>query len=67
MNIDLYFVYPISEACKGKLQKFMDHLVAQGLTANRPPSIWFPGINEETSDKISMLRRDYDLRDYGHA
>ena len=62
MDIILGFDDSISEAYKQKLQTFVNDLIAQGITANRPPCIWFSGIIAETSDKISLLRRDYKNR-----
>ena len=56
MNISLSFVDSISDAFKEKLQTFADDVLAQGRTANRPPSICFPGMNIETFKKIIMLR-----------
>ena len=62
MNVILRFDDPISDACKEKLQTFMDDVLAQGLTANRPPQIEFSGVNGETSFKLDKLRHDYDAR-----
>ena len=60
MDISLSFADSISDAFKEKLQPFVDDVLAQGLTANRPPIIRFPGMNTETFEQIIMLRRDYD-------
>ena len=62
MDIDLFFAGSISDAYKEKLQTFMDDLIAQGLTENRPPRIRFPGMNLVTFKQMTMLRRDYDAR-----
>ena len=62
MNIELIFAAPISEAYREKLQTFLDSVIAQGITENRPPIIWFPGRNEGTFDGIRKLRSDYDNR-----
>ena len=60
MNIVLEFVngYPISEAYREKLQTFSNNILDQGITENLPPSIRFPGMNDDTFDKIYKLRRD---------
>ena len=60
MDISLSFVYSTSEAYKEKLQKFMNDLVAEGRTANRPPDISFPGINDVSYREIQNLMNDYD-------
>ena len=63
MNICLYFVDSISEAYQQKLQTIQDGYVAQGLTENRAPYFKFPGMNQETANKISELRREYNHRE----
>ena len=60
MKISLSFVDPISEAYREKLQTFSDTILAQGITENRSPYIWFPGVNEETLEEIEKLHHDYD-------
>ena len=60
MNIALEFVDSISEASQEKLQTFLDNILAQGLTENRPPIIRFPGMREETYNDIRMLQLHYD-------
>ena len=60
MDIHLYFAYSISDAYKEKLKTFVDDILAQGLTENRPPRILISGMNSATFDKIIMLHRDYD-------
>ena len=62
MAIDLRFVYTISKAYRKKLQKFADSILAEGITENRSPHIWFPGMNWRTSDGIRELLRAYDNR-----
>ena len=59
MSILIAFADPISEAYREKLQKFADSILAQGITENRPPTIGFPGMNQETFDKIGELQCDY--------
>ena len=60
MEISLSFVLEISEAYREKLQTLSDSILAQGITENRPPGIWFPGMNEETDDAIEELQLAYD-------
>ena len=62
MKIELMFADSISEAYREKLQTFSDNILAQGLTANRPPIIWFPENDEETYIDILKLCDDYDAR-----
>ena len=64
MIIDFTFADPISEAYREKLQTFLNSVLAQGITENRPPSIRFPGMNEETFDEIDELQHVYNDR-YG--
>ena len=59
MEINLSFVNSSSEAYKEKLQTFMDNILDQGITENRPPRIAFAGMNRATTVKISKLRRAY--------
>ena len=59
MKIDFIFAYSISEANREKLQTFLNNILAQDITENRPPTIWFPGRNEETFFGIRKLQRDY--------
>ena len=59
MTIILRFNDSISEACKEKLQTFSDKILAQGLTANRPPRIRFPGMNEISYIDLQKLLYDY--------
>ena len=61
MAIHLLFTHLVSDAYKLKLQTFLDDVAAQGLTANRPPQIFFQGMNGETFFILERLRRDYDL------
>ena len=56
MEIDLTFADPISEAYREKLQTFSDNVLAQGITENPPPNLWFSGMNRETFSKIYELR-----------
>ena len=62
MEISLTFADKISEAYREKLQTFSDHILAEGITENRPPSLRFTGMNQETFDEIYKLQRDYDRR-----
>ena len=62
MKIYLYFADSISEAYREKLQTFSDNILAQGITDNRPPSIGFPGRNEEKYEEILKLQYAYDRR-----
>ena len=55
MDIVLGFADPISEAYREKLQKFLDSILAQGLTENRPPRIRFNGEIWKTIDGIHKL------------
>ena len=57
MDILLSFVTPISEAYQLRLRTIMDHVLAQGLTENRPPAMNFPGMND--ASQIYALRRAY--------
>ena len=57
MDIKLAFGYQISEVYREKLRTFSDNILAQGFTENRPPSIFFPGMNREIFDGIEKLRR----------
>ena len=59
MNITLTFTNAISDAYKDKLRTFMEDVLAQGFTANRPPSIDFPGRNQTTFDKLERLDRQF--------
>ena len=59
MDINFQFVDSVSEAYKEKLQTFVAGVLAQGLTANRPPRIRFPGMSEAMLVEILMLRRHY--------
>ena len=59
MNIILHFADSISDAYKQKLQNFVDDVIAQGLTANLPPNLYFPGMNVMRSFKINVLRIKY--------
>ena len=59
MEIYLTFADSISEAYREKLQTFADSILAEGITENRPPSIHFPGMNEETMKGIECLQRAY--------
>ena len=62
MDIILRFADTVSDAYRENLQTFSDAILAQGLTENRPPSIWFTGMNRETFDKINYLQHAYDKR-----
>ena len=57
MDIYLSFADPISEAYQQKLQTFVDGVLAQGITENRPPIIWFTGLNN--AQEIYKLRRAF--------
>ena len=59
----LKFADPISEAYREKLQSFIDNILAQGITENRPPYIHFPGMNLQTFDEIYKLGHAFDDRD----
>ena len=62
MDIHLYFNDSISDAYKKKLQTLMEIVIAQGLTANRPPLLRFPGMNTKTFYKLYRLCGDFDAR-----
>ena len=62
MDITLTFADPISEVYREKLETFLDNILAQGLTENRPPIIRFTGGNRETFSKIITLQCAYDYR-----
>ena len=59
MDISFVFVPFISEVYKQRLQTFVDGLIAQGFSTNRPPRIRFPGMYEETFFEIWELRDVY--------
>ena len=59
MEIILKFADSISEAYRKKLETFLDNILAQGLTENQPPSIYFFGMNLETSIGIRKLQLAY--------
>ena len=62
MEIFLRFANAISEAYREKLRTFMNNVLDQGITENRPPSIRFTGINSGILAEITKLQRDYDRR-----
>ena len=64
MRISLSFADPISEAYRERLQKFLNTILAKGITENRPPDISFPGRNHGTFNEIYKLRCAYERR-YG--
>ena len=59
MNIILRFGDSISDAYKQRLQTFVNDVLAQGITENRPPLIRFPGMNEGSYMDIQNLWDDY--------
>ena len=59
MKIYLAFADPISEAYRKKLQTFLDAILAEGLTKNRPPIICFTGMNRGTYDEIMDIHYAY--------
>lgn len=61
MNIVVSFAGPISEAYRERLEKFMDKIIAQGVTENRPPIVYFPEVNRDKFEKIRELREDYSI------
>ena len=64
MKISLGFADPVSETYRKKLETFWDNILVEGITENRPPIFWFPGMNMETAFKIGTLWQAYDDR-YG--
>ena len=64
MAKELRFADPISEVYRQKLQTFLENILAQRITENRPPTIYFTGINLGIVAGITKLQRDYD-RCYG--
>ena len=61
MKIDLKFARSISKAYREKLEKFLDKILEQGITENRPPSLDFNGWYYNSH--IANLQREYDDRD----
>ena len=59
MDITLLFADSISEAYVKRLQTFVDNIIAWGVTENRPPLIWFPGMTQEKYEEIQGLRRAF--------
>ena len=62
MKIYLTFTETIPEGYRQRLRTYMDQILAQGLTKNRPPCFYFEGINSETCNKIIELSRVYDVQ-----
>ena len=59
--MDIYLNFSNStEAFTQRLQTFVDHILAQGLTENKPPSITFAGSNRGVAEGIVELRRAFD-------
>ena len=56
MIIYFRFADPISEAYREKLQTFMDNILAQGITENRPPRIQFTGMNHKTFNETDQIK-----------
>ena len=59
MGIHLSFADPVSEANRKKLQTFVENILAQEITENRPPYIRFPGINKRTLNELFLNVNDY--------
>ena len=58
MVINLRFADPVLDAYR--LQAFLDAVIAQGLTKNRPPSIHSSEISWVTLTRIARLQYAYD-------
>ena len=62
MKIYLSFVDPISEAYREKLHTFLENILAQGITENRPPIFWFSGMNKKIYYENQKLHFAYNNR-----
>ena len=60
MNLSFMCNPSSSETYLPRIQASAEHVVAQGLTDNKPPYILYPGMNENTRKALLDLRRAYD-------
>ena len=62
MEIFLCFAGSILEVYREKLRTFMNNILTQGITQNRPPYIEFPGMNHGKFEELRKLRSEYEYR-----
>ena len=60
--MDICFVcyVPISRIYRQRIEASAEHILAQGLTENKPPFVSYSGMNKDTQKALLDLRQAYD-------